>query len=92
MGTEPEVENRTITKSESEPDDIDDKKEPSLDQGIYDQMSEICKDMESALLLAVNPKNKELIIWYKGQQIEAAKMAAFFARTIRYKLNEDLKT
>lgn len=63
----------------------------------YDKIGKQCEEygINNALFLALSPdedRNKELMIWYKGAQLDAARLSAMFAKMVKNKIMEDLQT
>ena len=68
--------------------------QPGKFEDLYKQIESLCDEVkiDTALFLGLESDSKELLIWYKGSQLDAARMAAFFTRIVKSRIAKDLET
>ena len=76
------------------PEEKEEQNQPGKFEDLYEQMGSLCDEgkIETALFLGLEPNSKELLMWYKGSQLDAARMAAFFTRIVKGRIAKDLET
>lgn len=72
---------------------MSEEQEQESGRAIIDEVGKLCEDheIELALFIALNPKTGDAMMWYKGREMPAAKLAAGFVKLVKNKLLKELE-